>query len=433
MALVPGRATALDDPALRTRTTTLPNGLTILALEDHTTPTVSFQMWVRVGSRDESRYTGIAHLFEHMMFKGSTNVPPEAHATLVEARGGRVNAFTSQDFTVYFEDVTAESLPLVVELEAERLANLDISEKTLTSERQVVLEERRFRVDDDPQGRALEALLALTFTAHPYRWPVIGWQSDVEAVTLEACRDFFSAYYAPNNIVVSVAGDFDTAEMLRLLEDSFGGLEPAASIPRNPTREPDQRGERRSVVHFDVRAPIVAGAWQAPPSGHADADALDVVGQILSGGRSSRLYRRLVHGEQQALAAEGGYWELKDAGVFYAFAGVRPDGSIDRVERLLFEETERLRREPVDAAELAKAKRKLEVALVSGLGTNHALATRIAQDFVVLGRIRPLAERLASLEAVSAEDVQRVSRTYLTDEGRNVVRLLPGPAPEGAR
>ncbi len=291
-------------------------------------------MWVRVGSRDETRYTGLAHLFEHMMFKGSEHLAPERHSQLVESRGGHANAFTNRDVTVYFENVPAESLPLVIELEAERLAHLDISEQTLASEREVVLEERRMRTEDDPKGRAYEALLALTFLSHPYRRPVIGWRSDVEAVTVEACREFFRTYYAPNNIVIAVVGPFDTQATLERIERAFGGLEPAPEIPRSPTREPEQRGERRGRVEFEVRSPILASAWHAPPTGHEDADALDVLSQILSAGRSSRLYRRLVREEQQALYAQGGYWELQEAGLFVALAAVRPDAAIERAEAL---------------------------------------------------------------------------------------------------
>lgn len=426
-ALVGAAATALDDPALRVGETTLDNGLTLLTLEDHTTPVASFQIWVRAGSGDEARYTGIAHLFEHMMFRGSKRLGKEAHERLIEARGGRVNAFTSRDVTVYFEDVPSEALPLVIELEAERLRNLDLSAESLDSEREVVLEERRFRTEDNPEGRVFEALMALTFQAHPYRHPTIGWRSDVEKVDVEACRRFFETYYAPNNLVVSVAGDFETEEVVRLVRKHFGSLEAAASIPRNPTEEPEQSGARRSTVHFDVRSPIFAAAWHAPPSGHPDAEALDVASMILSSGRTSRLYRRLVYDQQQALAAFGAYWELRDAGVFYASAGVRPDGDIDRVEELLLEEIGRLRDGPVTAEELEKAKRGLEVDLVNGLATNHALASRVGRDFVTFGRVRPLADRLEAIRAVTAEDVQRVARTYLLPERRSVVQLIAPP------
>jgi hypothetical protein len=239
----------VDDPAQRTQITTLDNGLTVLLLPDPATPAVSFQMWVRVGAKDETRFTGLAHLFEHMMFRGTDRLPPESHERMIEARGGRVNAYTTSDVTVYYADVAPDSLPLVIELEAERLRNLKITEETLASERQVVLEERRLRTEDQPDGRAFEALLALTFTAHPYRVPTIGWRSDIEAVTVEACRDFFDTFYAPNNLVIAIAGNFDPADALAQIRRSMGSLRPAAWIPRGPAREPEQRGERRQIVH----------------------------------------------------------------------------------------------------------------------------------------------------------------------------------------
>jgi zinc protease len=414
-----------EDPAAAAVTTRLPNGLVVLTLEDHATPVVSFQVWVQVGSKDETRYTGLAHLFEHMMFKGSKNIEPEQHARLIQARGGRINAWTNRDFTVYFEDVTSETLPLVIELEAERISNLEVTWEMLTSERQVVLEERRMRTEDKPSGRAYESLLATAFVAHPYRRPVIGWRSDVEAVTVEACQDFFDTFYRPNNIILSIVGDFDTDEALERIRKTFGKLESHGAIPRNPTLEPEQKGERRVDVHFDLRSPVLVAAWHAPLAGHPDAEPLDVASVILSGGRSSRLYQKLVYEAQQALYAEGGYMELKRAGLFVAYAGVRPDGRIEEVERLFFEQIALLRDEPVSAAELAKAKVQLEVSLVSGLAKAHAVASRIALDVATFGRIRPLEERLAAIRAVSAEDVQRVARTYLVDSQRSVVRVVP--------
>ena len=419
---------SIDDPALRTRKTLLDNGLIVLTLEDHTTPVVSYQMWVHAGSRDESRVTGLAHLFEHMMFKGSKNIPPEEHARLISARGGRSNAFTNQDFTVYLEDVTADSLPLVIDLGAERIANLVISEETLVSEREVVIEERRMRTDDRPGGRGFEALMALTFKAHPYRWPVIGWRSDIESTSVEVCREFFEDYYVPNNLVIAIVGDFDTEEALERIRRTFGRLEPAASIPRNPTTEPIQEGERRAVVYFDHQSPLFLAAWHAPGAGHEDAEALDIASQILSGGSSSRLYRRLVYEEEQALYAYGAFSEMLDEGTFYAVASVRSDATIERVEDLFFGEIARLREEPVTGAELARAKTQIEVALIRGLRTHHALASRIAQNYSVYGRIRPLEEILERIQAVTAEDVQRVAATYLVDRQRSVVHVVAPPA-----
>lgn len=415
---------ALDDPAAALQTTQLDNGLMVLTLEDHSTPVVAVQIWVKAGSKDESFYTGIAHLFEHMMFKGSKNVAPEEHARLVGSRGGRINAYTSRDVTVYHEDVTAESLPLVLALEAERFAHLDISETNLESEREVVLEERRLRVDDQPGGLAFESLAAIAWQAHPYRWPVIGWRADIEAVTVEACQDFFDTYYAANNLVLVIVGDIDTEETLALVEKEFGVLKPATSIPRNPGKVVDQRGERRARIHLDARIELIYGAWHAPAAGHPDADALDVASQILSAGRSSRLYRKLVYQDEQALYAEGGYWALQEAGLFFAVAGARPGVSLDVVEQAFLDQIELIQQDGVTEEEVAKAKRQMEVGFVHGLSTTHALASRVGQETVFFGRVRSLDERLASINAVTPADVQRVVSQYLVPESRTVVHVL---------
>jgi predicted Zn-dependent peptidase len=421
---------AIDDSALRTRQTTLDNGLRVLTLEDHTTPVVAVQMWVRVGSSDESRVTGLAHLFEHMMFKGSKNIPPQRHGQIIQSRGGRTNAYTTPDVTVYTTEIPAEALPLVIALEAERLANLEISAKNLASEREVVLEERRMRTEDRPGGLAVEALYALTFQALPYRWPIIGWRSDIENASIEDCREFFSTFYAPNNIVLAIVGDFDGDAALEQIREAFGGLAPAAEIPRHRTSEPRQSGVRRARVHFDVRAPILATAWHTQPAGHPDAEALDVAGEILSGGRSSRIYRRLIHEEQIALSAYGANSEFARAGIFSASASVRPDASIERVEASFLEEIARLRDEPVTVEELDKAKRQIEVSMIHQLTTNADIAGRIGYDVTILGEIRPLEDRLAAIQAVDADDVMRVARLYLADTAGNIVHVVPPPDSE---
>jgi zinc protease len=423
---------AIDDSALRTRQTELDNGLKILTLEDHTTPVVAVQVWVRVGSSDESRVTGLAHLFEHMMFRGSKNIPPEKHGQLIQSRGGRTNAYTTADVTVYTTEIPSEALSLVIALEAERLAHLDISADNLASEREVVLEERRMRTEDQPGGRAREALYGLTFQALPYRWPVIGWRSDVENATAADCLDFFSTFYVPNNIVIAIVGDFDGDAAIEQIRESFGDFEPTAEIPRYRTREPHQMGVRRAQVYFDVRAPILAAAWKTPPAGHPDVEALEVAGEILSGGRSSRVYRRLIHEEQIALSAHGVNSEFAKAGMFGAYASVRPGESIERVEASFMDEIARLRDEPVTAEELDKAKRQIEVSMVHGLTTNANIASRIGYDVTVLGAIRPLEDLLAAIQAVDAADVQRVAQTYLTDEGRNVIHVVPPSEPTTA-
>jgi predicted Zn-dependent peptidase len=412
------------DPIENIFETRLDNGLRILLLEDHRTPVVAFQIWVDAGSSDESFHTGIAHLFEHMMFKGSKNIGEEVHAQLINERGGRINAYTSRDVTVYHEDVTAESLPLVIDLEAERFANLDISQATLDSERQVVLEERRLRTEDSPNGLGFEALAALVWQAHSYRWPTIGWRSDVEKVTVAACRKFFNTYYAANNITIVIVGDFESASTLRRIKRTFGRLESAPEIPRSPTTVVAQRGERRADVLVDVQIPLLYAGWHAPPTGHPDGEALDLASQILSGGRSSRLYRSLVYEKEKALYAYGGYMEYAEAGMFYAIAGARPGTTLDEVESLFMAEIRRLAEEGVTAEEVARAKRQMEVDLVTGMSTNHALASRIGREIVSFNHVRPLDERITAIRDVTADDIQRVVQFYLRDESRSIVHVI---------
>ena len=420
-------APALEDPVDSLLTTTLGNGLKIHLLEDHHTPVVAFQVWVNAGSADESFYTGIAHLFEHMMFKGSKNVAEEVHAQLITERGGMINAYTSRDVTVYHEDVTRESLPLVIDLEAERFANLVVSPEVLEAERQVVLEERRLRTEDSPDGLAFEMLAALAWQAHPYRWPTIGWRSNIEQVTVEECRAFFDTYYAANNLSIVIVGDFDSEETLARIRRTFGKLEPAPEIPRNTTTVEEQRGERRADVLFELNTPILMAGWHAPPTGHADGEALDVASMILSEGRTSRLYRSLVYEKEKALYAVGGYMELQRAGLFYAQAAARPGVSLDEVEQLFMAEIDAVAAQGVSEEEVARARQQMEVALVDGLGTNHALAARIGREMVAYGRVRPLAERIRAIRAVTAADVQRVVQLYLRPEARTVVHVIAPP------
>ncbi len=423
-------APLVADPVDGLFSTTLDNGLQVHLLEDHRTPVVSFQIWVAAGSADESFYTGIAHLFEHMMFKGSKNIGDEVHAQLITERGGMVNAYTSRDVTVYHEDVTTETLPLVIDLEAERFGNLVISPAILEPEREVVLEERRMRTEDNPDGLAFEALAALAWDAHPYRWPTIGWRSNVEQVTVEECRKFFDTYYAANNLRIVIVGDFEREATLERIRRRFGKLEPAPEIPRNTTAVGVQRGERRADVFFDLNTPILMAGWHAPATGHPDGEALDVASTILSGGRTSRLYRSLVYEKEKALYAVGGYMELNRAGLYYAQAAARPGATLDEVEALFMAEIDAVARDGVREDEVARARQQLEVSLVDGLGTNHALASRIGREMVAYGRVRPLAERIAAIRAVTPADVQRVVRTYLRPDSRTVVHVIAPPPAE---
>ena len=311
---------------------------------------VSYQSWVHVGSGDEARWTGVAHLFEHMMFRGSKRVPGDLRDRLLRERGSRGNAYTSNDVTVYFEDTTAEHLALVIELEAERFRHLVISPSVLDTERQVVLEERRMRSDDNANGRLIESLLSLTFLAHPYR---TAHDRLAERRREGGRRDL--PRVLPRLLRAEQRRDLDRRRLRRRRRDRPhpAPLRPwprGPEPPRNPTEEPEQRGERRGVVHLPVRAPLVGVAWHAPKTGHPDGPALDLLGEVLSSGRTSRLQRKLVYEEQQALSAYGGYWELEHAGLFYAGAGVRPGTSPRAWSARCLAEIEGLRRSPAERA-----------------------------------------------------------------------------------
>jgi predicted Zn-dependent peptidase len=303
-----------------------------------------------------------------------------------------------------------------------------VTDEALRAERQVVMEERRLRSENDPEGMAFESLMALIYQAHPYRIPTVGWQSDLERVTAADCQAFWETYYAANNLVIAIAGDFDTAQALALIEQHFGSLRRAQVIPRNPQEEPEQDGERRAVAHFAVQAPIVLAGYPAPPTGHADSDALDVAAGVLATGRTSRLYRALVFDAPLALTPQAFYWELQRAGVFVAGATLRPGVDVAKAEAALYAQIAALAAAPPSAEELGRAKRALEVAWIGGQGTAHALASRVAQDYVAYGRIESLEEKLAAIERVTAQDVQRVVRQYLAPNKRSVVQVFP-PAP----
>jgi zinc protease len=313
----------------------------------------------------------------------------------------------------------------MIALEGERFANLQVTDEALKAERQVVMEERRLRSENDPEGLAFETLMTLIYQAHPYRIPTVGWQSDLESVTAADCQAFWNTYYAANNLVLAIAGDFDTTQALALVEKHFGSLRRADEIPRNPQREPAQNGERRAVEHHPVQAPIVLAGFPAPPTGHADSDALDVAAGVLASGRTSRLYRALVFDAPLALEPQAFYWELQRAGVFVAGATLRPGVDVARAESAIHREIARLAETAPSAAEVARAQRALEVTWIAGQGTAHALASRVAQDYVAYGRIESLEEKLGGIRRVTPADVQRVVREYLTPSKRSVVQVFP--------
>ena len=407
---------------------TLDNGLRVLLLEDHRSPIVTVQMWYRVGSRNELRgATGIAHFLEHLMFRGTAKYGPGAFARLVERNGGQDNAFTSQDVTSYYVNIAADRLDLVLDLESDRMHNLQLDPKIIASEREVVIEERRTRTEDDPGGALGEEVSALAFRAHSYGQPIIGWMLDIRRITPDEIRSFYKTYYVPNNAILVAAGDFKAAEVMTKVKAAFGPIPRGAAPPPVLAVEPPQNGERRVIVQKPAQLPIVYIGYPVPHHASADAPALEVLSVILAGGRSSRLYRDLVHERQLALEAGGDYSYFSiDPSLFWFWATPLPGQTAETLEKELLGQMQRLSREPVSDVELTRAKNQIEASFVFQEDSIHRRASLLAR-FELIGGYAQKDKYLDLIRAVTAADLQRVARAYFQDEKKNVGILLPKP------
>ena len=422
--LVSSGARAAD----RVVATTLDNGLRVLLLEDQRSPIVSFQMWYRVGSRNEHRgMTGIAHFLEHLMFKGTPSHGPKQFARLVEENGGQDNAFTSQDVTSYYVDIAADKLDLVLDLEADRMQNLLLDPKEINSEREVVIEERRTRTEDDPGGFLGEEVSSIAFKAHPYQAPIIGWMDDIKRITPEEIRAFYKTYYVPNNAIVVAAGAFRADDVLEKIKRRFGRIPRGKVPPPMLAVEPTPNGERRVIVKRQAELPIVYMAWHVPNYQSDDSVALELLSTILSGGRASRLYRDLVYQRQLALEAGGdnSYFSI-DPNLFWFWATPMPGQTPEKLETELSAHIERLKKEPVTDEEMARAKNQIEAAFVYQDDSIHQRASLLAR-FELIGGYAMKDSFLAKIRAVTAADLTRVARTWFDPDKKIVGVLLPKP------
>ncbi len=429
--LVPSRLTAhAAEPPARATTgvlaATLDNGLRVLLQEDHRSPIVSVQVWYRVGSRDERRgATGLAHFLEHMMFKGTPTYGPREFARLVEQNGGQDNAFTSQDVTSYYVNIVADKIDMVLDLEADRMRNLLLDPKEIDAERQVVMEERRTRTEDDPEGFLGEEVSSIAFRAHPYGSPTIGWMEDIRRLTADQLRAFYRTYYLPNNAILVAVGDFNAPEALEKIKRRFAAMPRGTDPPPVLAIEPPQNGDRRVIVRKQAELPIVYLAWHVPNHTSPDAAALEVLSTVLSGGRASRLYRRLVYDRQLALEAGGDYpYFSLDPSLFWFWATAMPGQTPEALEQALLEEMERLRSEPVTAEELERAKNQIEAAFVFQQDSVHRRASLLAR-FETIGGYEGLDRFVPAVRAVTAADLQRVSRSYFPVERKSLGILMP--------
>jgi zinc protease len=418
---------AVRPPRLEFQRFQLPNGLTVILHQDRSTPIVHVQTWYHVGSKDEKPgRTGFAHLFEHMMFKGSKNVEPEQHTSIVSSVGGRANAYTNEDATVYWQTVPSQYLPLVLWMEADRMATLRVDEATFKNEREVVKEERRMRIENQPYGRLNEILYQHAFTVHPYKHPVIGSMQDLEAATIEDVREFYRTYYVPANATMVIAGDFEMEQATDLVNRFFGRVPKADKpVPRDIPKEPPQTRERRVTVEEPWPLPAVVVAHHITYDGHPDAYPLHIVAKVVSDGQSSRIYRKLVYETRLALSAFGGANLIEHPNLFYTIAIVNPGQTPANVEKALIAELERLKTEGITDRELQRAKNQFARDYIIGRESVQEKATHLAHGEVIHSDIKTTDGEFDIFQSISRADVQRVAKTYFTPASRLVLYVMP--------
>jgi len=407
----------------------LSNGMKVLLIEVPKAPVATVQVWYKVGSRNEVMgRAGLSHMLEHMMFKGTTKYPKGSFSRIVRKNGGIDNAFTGQDFTAYFENVAADRVPLALELEADRMQGLTLDNTEFQTEREVVKEERRLRSEDDPQGALVEALFAQAYMSHPYHWPVIGWFADLDAMTLEDLQRHYDTFYSPNNATLVVVGDIKADALLptikRLFEPIPRGPSPKQSLPV----EPEQRGERRFLLKREAQVPFVMMGFRVPNYSSDDSYALDVLESILSRGKSSRLYQSLVYEQKNSLSVGAEYSLIQtDPGLFYFYSLMNPSAKIETVEAALQREIARLQNEPPSDQELQRAKNQIEASRTFEQDSNFRRAMLLGQAEMVGAGWRRVDQFVERIRAVTAKDIQRVARQYLTEDNRTLGILVPLP------
>lgn len=434
LAVLSAQAQAPRNVRVDFKETTLKNGLRVITVEDHSAPVVAISITYNVGSRDERKgRTGFAHLFEHMMFKGSENIGSGEHIMLVFNNGGDMNGTTNEDRTNYFEVLPANQLDLALFLESDRMKSLAITKENLDNQRNAVQEERRLGVDNQAYGKSSERLQELLYDNFAYKHTTIGSMEDLTAASVEDVAEFFKMYYAPNNAVLVLVGDFKTAEALAKIRSSFESIPRQPDPPKVDMAEPQQKEERRDTLN-DVlaRAPRVALAFKAVPGNTPDFYALQVLAAVLQSGQSSRLYQKLVR-EKELVTNVGGFMdEKRGTGALYSTSTLRPGAKPEDVEAVIYAEIERLKKEPIADWELQKAKNTTRRNLINGLQSSLLRAVTLGQYTVYYNEPGLINNRLNKAAAVTKEDVQRVANKYLIDTNRTVVITMPQAKPRPA-
>jgi predicted Zn-dependent peptidase len=411
--------------------TKLKNGLRVIVSEDHSAPVFAVAVNYNVGSRDERKgRTGFAHLFEHMMFKGSANVGPGEHPHLIFANGGSMNGTTNKDRTLYFEILPANQLDLALFLEADRMRSLDITKANLDNQRNAVQEERRLGVDNQPYGKTFEVRDELAYENFAYEHSVIGSMADLGAATVDDVAAFFKTYYAPNNAVLSIVGDVNAKTTLEKVRQQFESI-PAqpAPVPVDMT-EPPQTAERRTTIEDALaRLTRIDMVYKIPPSSSPDDDALRVLATVLANGRSSRFYENIVRQKELAPSVSAFATESRGPGLFSVVGTVNPGKNVADLEAAIEAEVERVKTGPIADWEMEKARNNARSQLVNSLGSSLDRAITLGEDALFYNNPDRINTRADNIAKVTAADVQRVAKQYLVKTGRTVVITVPKAAP----
>ena len=416
---------AVRPPKLQYEISTLPNGLTVVLEEDHSVPIVHVNLTYHVGSKNERPgRTGFAHLFEHLMFKGSKNVEQEGHTSMIASIGGQSNAYTTEDETVFWETAPSQYLPMMLWLEGDRMATLRITNETFVAEREVVKEERRLRIDNQPYGRLNEIIYDQIFTTHPYKHQPIGSMVDLDAATVDDVRDFYNTFYVPENATLTLVGDIDQAQALQFVTQYLGRVPKAAKpVPRDIAKEPPQTAERRVTLPEPWPLPAVVVAYHITYDGNPDSYPLHIAGKVLSDGESSRIYKKLVYEQQLAVAAFGGPNLIEDPNLFYSVGIVQPGHKPEEVADALIAEFDRLKAEPISARELQRTKNQFARDYILNRESDEQKARVLSHAVVIHHDIRTADGEFDIFQSLTAADVQRVARIYFTASNRTVLTL----------
>ena len=428
--LLPGLLTAAQANPYET---TLKNGLRVIVKEDRRAPTAAQMVWYRIGSMDEvDGASGVAHVLEHMMFKGTPSVGPGEFNKRVSAAGGRDNAFTSRDYTAYFQQVPKEKLPEMMQLEADRMRHLNVDPKEFAQEIKVVMEERRMRTDDNPQAKLFEQMNAVAFQAHPYRRPIIGWMNDLENMTAADAKAWYDTWYVPNNAYVVITGDVDHKEVFALAEKYYGALEGRPLPARKPQIEPAQDGTRRVNVKAPAELPVLIMGYKAPVLRDADKDsdpyALEMLAAILDGHDAARFNKKLVREDKVALSAGIGYDSTgRGPGMIYLHGSPSEGRTVADLEAALRAEITRIQQDGVSEQELKRAKAQLVAGQVYKLDSMFGQAMEIGQTESAGIPYQKIDRMLEKLQQVSAAEVQAVAKKYFKDDTLTIGVLEPQP------